>query len=114
MTIIGYEEMEESTSSHTLFFHLSSFFVTLRIHQLQQKRKDSPATAATTTTVATASAKNITEPTSSTSTASNDTIKVVTKDLKEKVQTKVLKAKQLLVRGNQFTRKHKIHTSPRF
>ncbi|CAF3164034.1 unnamed protein product [Rotaria sp. Silwood2] len=75
------------------------------------KKKD---TSAATTTTATASAKKSTKPTSSTSTSGKDATKVVTKDRKEKVQTKALKAKQRVVRGNQLTRKRKIYTKPLF
>ncbi len=59
------------------------------------KKKDTPAAAATTpTATATASAKKSTKPAGSTTT----TAKVVTKERKEKVQTKALKAKQRVVR----------------
>jgi hypothetical protein len=61
------------------------------------KKKDTPA-AATTTATATASAKKPTKPASGTSAAGKDATKVVTKDRKEKVQSKALKAKQRVVR----------------
>jgi hypothetical protein len=62
------------------------------------KKKDTPAAAATTTATATASAKKPTKPASGTSAAGKDATKVVTKDRKEKVQSKALKAKQRVVR----------------
>ncbi|CAF1026742.1 unnamed protein product [Adineta steineri] len=73
------------------------------------KKKDTPAAAATAT--ATASAKKPTKPAGSTTTTAT---KVVTKDRKEKVQTKALKAKQRVVRGNQLTRNRKVYSKPTF
>jgi len=72
------------------------------------KKKDTPTgtAAASTTTAATASAKKPTKPAATT--------KVVTKERKEKVQTKALKAKQRVVRGNQLTRNRQIRTKPTF
>ncbi|UJR07727.1 hypothetical protein I4U23_012012 [Adineta vaga] len=69
------------------------------------KKKDTPAAS----TTATASAKKTTKPT-----GSSTTTKVVTKERKEKVQSKALKAKQRVVRGNKLTRNRKIHTKPTF
>ncbi|CAF3360676.1 unnamed protein product [Rotaria socialis] len=70
------------------------------------KKKDAPAA----TTTATASAKKTTKTAGNTTTAT----KVVTKERKEKVKSTALKAKQRVVRGNQLTRKRKIHTKPTF
>ena len=67
------------------------------------KKKDVPAAATTT-----ASAKKTTK------SVGKDSAKVVTKDRKEKVQTKALKAKQRVTRGNQLTSKRKIRTKPTF
>ncbi|CAF2109716.1 unnamed protein product [Rotaria magnacalcarata] len=75
------------------------------------KKKD---TTAPSTTAATASVKKAVKSTSGTSGSGKDGTKVVSKDRKEKVQTKALKAKQRVVRGNQLTRKRKIHTKPTF
>ena len=71
-------------------------------------KKDTPVA----TTTATASAKKPAKPTSGTS--AKDATKVVSKDRKEKVQTKALKAKQRVARGSQLTRKRKVHTTPTF
>jgi hypothetical protein len=59
------------------------------------KKKDTPTGAAAT---ATASAKKTTKPVGSAATTTATTTKVVTKERKEKVQTKALKAKQRVVR----------------